>query len=48
MSCKCKNIVENFQGGDIPLTTTFLDVAQFSADSRFNDIIYLNHFGVTP
>jgi len=23
MSCKCKNIIENFQGGTIPLTTTF-------------------------
>ena len=43
MSCKCKNIVENFEGGDINLTTTFLSTAQFSADSRFNDIIYLNH-----
>ena len=24
MSCKCKNIIENFQGGTIPLNTTFL------------------------
>ena len=24
MSCKCKNIIENFQGGTIPLDTTFL------------------------
>lgn len=24
MSCKCKNIIENFQGGSIPLDTTFL------------------------
>jgi hypothetical protein len=24
MSCKCKNIIENFQGGEIPLNTKFL------------------------
>ena len=24
MSCKCKNIIENFQGGTVPLNTTFL------------------------
>ena len=24
MSCKCKNIIENFQGGTIPLNTTFI------------------------
>ena len=24
MSCKCKNIIENFQGGTVPLDTTFL------------------------
>ena len=24
MSCKCKNIIENFKGGTIPLNTTFL------------------------
>jgi hypothetical protein len=24
MSCKCKNIIENFQGGTIPLDTSFL------------------------
>tara|TARA_R110000824_G_scaffold74599_4_gene189538 strand:- start:9625 stop:9945 length:321 start_codon:yes stop_codon:yes gene_type:complete len=43
MSCKCKNIVENFEGGDINLTTTFLSTAQFSGVSRFDNLIYLNH-----
>ena len=40
MSCKCKNIIENFQGGDIPLETTFLSIAIFEADAYFRGTIY--------
>jgi|TARA_R100000664_G_scaffold34218_1_gene55192 hypothetical protein len=42
MSCKCKNIIENWEGGDVNLLTTFLSTVQFSADTRFDDIMYLN------
>jgi len=43
MSCKCKNIIENFQGGSIPLDTTFLrDVyflgAMYSGGTNLLDI----------
>ena len=43
MSCKCKNTIENFQGGSIPLDTTFLgDVyflgAMYSGGTNLLDI----------
>ena len=31
MSCKCKNIIENWQGGTVPLSTTFLSPVQFNS-----------------
>ena len=40
MSCKCKNIIENFQGGDIPLETSFLSPVFFSANTYFGGSIF--------
>jgi hypothetical protein len=40
MSCKCKNIIENFQGGVIPLSTTFLSPVYFSGDTYHNASIF--------
>tara|TARA_R110002051_G_scaffold119992_1_gene193276 strand:+ start:3814 stop:5118 length:1305 start_codon:yes stop_codon:yes gene_type:complete len=31
MGCNCKNIIENFQGGQIPLSTTFLSSVAFNS-----------------
>ena len=31
MGCNCKNIIENFQGGQIPLSTTFLSSVSFNS-----------------
>ena len=31
MGCNCKNIIENFQGGQIPLSTTFLSSVYFNS-----------------
>jgi len=40
MSCKCKNIIENFQGGVVPLSTTFLSPVYFSGDTYHNASIF--------
>ena len=34
MSCKCKNIIENFQGGTIPLDTSFLGNVNICGSGR--------------
>jgi len=40
MSCKCKNIIQNFEGGDIPLTTSFLSPVYFSANTYNSGSIF--------
>lgn len=40
MSCKCKNVIENFQGGVIPLSTTFLSPVYFSGDTYHSASIF--------
>ena len=52
MSCKCKNTIENFQGGSIPLDTTFLgDVyflgAMYSGGTNLLDIFSSGGSGST-
>jgi hypothetical protein len=40
MSCKCKNIIQNFEGGVIPLTTTFLSPVYFSGNTYHSGSIF--------
>ena len=35
MGCKCKNIIENWKGGDVPLPTTFFSWVNFSGETSF-------------
>ena len=42
MGCKCKNIIENWKGGDVPLPTTFFDWVNFSGLTSFANGISLN------
>ena len=43
MSCKCKNIIENWQGGTVPLGTTFLNWVNFSGQTQFaGDVLLVN------
>ena len=42
MGCKCKNIIENFQGGQIPLSTTFLSSVSFNSSATFNSSLTAN------
>tara|TARA_R110002167_G_scaffold182674_6_gene383083 strand:- start:817 stop:1152 length:336 start_codon:yes stop_codon:yes gene_type:complete len=35
MGCKCKNIIENWKGGDVPLPTTFFSWVNFSGVTSF-------------
>ena len=43
MSCKCKNIIENWQGGDVPLGTTFLSWVIFNSDATFKGNVILEN-----
>lgn len=42
MGCKCKNIIENWKGGDVPLPTTFFSWVNFSGETSFATHINLN------